>query len=98
CAHARACRARRCDPTRRRRLPLPGLLRPVRVEVVDAAARGLGRQADDVVVVAAASLYPLPAHVRGHVAADLAARTASAGVRSQPLLATRERVMSMLAI
>ena len=69
-----ALAARRRVPARRRRPALPRLLRPVRVEVVDAAARGLGRQADDLVVVGAAALDPLLADVARHDAARAAAR------------------------
>ena len=46
---------------RRRRSALPRLLRLLRLEVVDAAARGLGRRPDDLVVVGAAALDPLRA-------------------------------------
>ena len=48
----------------------PRVLRLLRLEVVDAAARGLGRQADHVVVVGAAALDSLLAHVGRHDAAE----------------------------
>ncbi len=71
-AVADAAVAARSNRVRARRwsTALPRVLRLLRVEVVDAAARGLGRRPDDLVVVGAAALDPLPADVAGHDAAE----------------------------
>ena len=81
-AVARCCRS---APTRLRRVArrsrLPRLLRPLRVEVVDAAARGLGRRPDDLVDLVAAALDSLRPDGARHDAAGAAVAGSARGER-----------------